>query len=229
MKKNKKSPMIAFLNRYLISFAKRPLWQTAAVGVLPALLVFYLFYSGLIVPEMSDAVQQRSSLTALETENAAGRAVEAQEGAFNAEFAELVGLLGEAGKLLPAETELSDILAYLQATAFRHNVTITGLNSPSTPAASQIAGKLREREIPVVAVGKFADVQNFFAEVSTLERILVIRDFQIESAKRGQTTALARPEKVSVSFTLLAFHLPPPNEFPALPAGIKRPSAIASR
>jgi hypothetical protein len=48
---------------------------------------------------------------------------------------------------------------------------------------------------------------NFFADISRMPRILLVRDFSVTSMKSN----------VAAGFTLVAYHAPPPAEMPAVP------------
>jgi Tfp pilus assembly protein PilO len=79
------------------------------------------------------------------------------------------------------------------------------------------AEKLYEREIPAIVTGPYPRVVNFFADISRMPRILLVRDFSIVSLRSD----------VSAGFTLVAYHAPPPAEMPAIPADLAVNNAAA--
>jgi Tfp pilus assembly protein PilO len=94
--------------------------------------------------------------------------------------------------------------------AQRNGVTLTGLMAVKESIKSPKAAKLYERGIPAIVSGPYPRVVNFFADISRMPRILLIRDFSVASLRSD----------VSAGFTLVAYHAPPPAEMPAIPAEV---------
>jgi len=94
--------------------------------------------------------------------------------------------------------------------AQRNGVTLTGLMAVKESIKSPKAEKLYEREIPAIVSGPYPRVVNFFADISRMPRILLVRDYSIVSLRSD----------VSAGFTLVAYHAPPPAEMPAIPADL---------
>ena len=94
--------------------------------------------------------------------------------------------------------------------AQRNGVTLTGLMAVKESVKSPKAAKLYEREIPAIVSGPYPRVVNFFADISRMPRILLVRDYSIVSLRSD----------VSAGFTLVAYHAPPPAEMPAIPADL---------
>ena len=134
----------------------------------------------------------------------------AGETQFRAEFKKVADLFDEAKPLLPQETEISDVLAQVEASAKRNDVTLTGLVAVNQSVKSGKAAKLYEREIPAVVTGSYPKVVSFFSDISRMPRILLVRDYSVASLKNSVTTG----------FTLVAYHAPPPAEMPPLPKDI---------
>jgi Tfp pilus assembly protein PilO len=200
--------------------ARQPLVVVMVLGLLPASILFYLGYSFLIADTREDNEKRLTAVKAKETQNESGRAIEDQMPAFKAEFGRIVGLVEQTEPLLPKETELFAIMAGIQQAANERNVTLTGFNANKPAGKSPNADKLYEKEIPAQVTGNYDDVLKFFDDISNLQRIMVIRDFDSASAKlRGASGA--RPDKVSVAFNLLAFHSPPSSEFPTIPSDVQ--------
>jgi Tfp pilus assembly protein PilO len=126
---------------------------------------------------------------------------------FRAEFKKIVDLYDQAKPLLPQETEISDVLGQVEMAAQRNGVTLTGLAAVKESIKSPIAEKLYEREIPAIVTGPYPRVVHFFADISRMPRILLVRDFSIVSLHSD----------VSAGFTLVAYHAPPPAEMPDIP------------
>ena len=134
----------------------------------------------------------------------------AGEEEFRARFRMVAELYEDAKPLLPQETEIADVLGQVETAARRNGVLLTGLTAVKASVKSPKAAKLYEREIPAVVTGPFPQVVRFFADISRMPRILLIRDYSIVALKGG----------VSAGFTLVAFHAPPPAEVPRQPYDI---------
>lgn len=225
MKKNIFSQLSNLNNK----LAKQPLAIVLLIGLLPSALIFYFGHMMLIADTRQDNEQRLTAVKAKEAENERGRAVEAQMPAFKAEFARVVDLVEKTQPLLPKETELFAIMDGIQTAANNRNVVLTGLNANKAGVKSPNADKLYEKELPAQVTGSYDDVLKFFDDISNLQRIMVIRDFDSYSAKLRNTSGV-RPDKVSVSFNLLAFHSPPLAEFPQVPGDIQtKPRQVAAK
>ena len=202
--------------RFMNALVERGAALGVLLGLVPAALILYVGYSFFIEPGIAAGDVQDKQIIALESEVARGKAVEAASEDFKVEFKKIVGLFYESLPLLPAESELSNVLNGVQSVAVRRNVVLTGLNAIKESQKTANADKLYEREMPATVVGKYDDVMRFFLDLSHQTRILIVRDYTVGSAVGKQKGA--RPVFVSVDFSLLAYHAPPPGEFPALPA-----------
>src|SRR4029079_17029 len=129
---------------------------------------------------------------------------------FQAEFNKIVELYDEAKPLLPQETEVSEVSGQGERAAQRNALQLTGLEGVKESGKSSAAEKLYEREIPAIVTGPYPQVVHFFADISRMPRILLVRDFSIVSLKSN----------VSAGFTLVAYHAPPPAEMPKLPSDL---------
>ncbi len=167
----------------------------------------YLFYSYLLAGWFQSNEEYRQQVLRKETENTKTERMLQTEPQFRAEFKKIVDLYDEAKPLLPQETEVSDVLGQVEMAAQRNGVTLTGLTAVKASIKSPIAEKLYEREIPSIVTGPYPRVVHFFADISRMPRILLVRDFSIVSLKSD----------VSAGFTLVAYHAPPPAEMPAIP------------
>jgi len=169
--------------------------------------IAYLVYSFVLDPYVQSNREYKQQVAAKELENKKTEAMLAGETQFRAEFKKVADLFGEAKPLLPEETEVSDVLSQVEASAQRNGVTLTGLLAVSQSVKSPKAPKLYEREIPAVVTGSFPKVVSFFADISRMPRILLVRDYSVASLKNS----------VTAGFTLVAYHAPSPAEIPALP------------
>jgi Tfp pilus assembly protein PilO len=167
----------------------------------------YLIYSYLLAGWSQSNDDYREAVIRKEVENKRTEQMLAAEPQFRAEFKKIVDLYDEAKPLLPQETEVSDVLGQVEMAAQRNSVTLTGLQAVKESVKSPIAEKLYEREIPAVVTGPYPQVVHFFADISRMPRILLVRDFSIVSLKSN----------VSAGFTLVAYHAPPPAEMPKIP------------
>jgi len=208
------------LNEYLNKMVRRGAILGVLAGLLPAILILYVGYSFSIAPGMQGNDAKASKVAALETEVAKGKAVEASQEDFKRDAEKVVEVFYDSLPLLPKETELSNVLAGVQQVATRYKVVLTGLNAVKEGQKTPNADKLYEREMPATVVGNYDDVMRFFLDLSRQTRILIVRDYSVQSAVSKQKGA--RPSFVSVDFSLLAYHAPPTSEFPNLPGFIKQ-------
>jgi|ERR1043166_378991 Tfp pilus assembly protein PilO len=195
-------------NIYLESVRRGPAVTFLAMAIVSG-GVAWLIYSYLIEPSVVTNREYRQDVARKELENKKTETMLASEPQFRAQFKKVVDLYDEAKPLLPEETEVSEVLSQVEAAAQRNNVTLTGLQAvKQSVKATATAEKLCEREIPSVVTGAYPQVVRFFDDVSRMPRILLIRDYSIDSQKNNA---------VSAGFTLMAYHAPPPAEMPALP------------
>jgi Tfp pilus assembly protein PilO len=190
---------------------------TLAVMTAISIGVGYLFYSYVLAGWVQSNEDYRQQVTKKETENAKTEKMLEAEPHFRSEFKKIVDLYNEAKPLLPQETEVSEVLGQVETAAQRNGVTLTGLMAVKDSIKSPNAEKLYEREIPAIVTGPYPRVVNFFADVSRMPRILLVRDFSIVSLRSD----------VSAGFTLVAYHAPPPAEMPAIPADLAVNNAAA--
>jgi len=169
--------------------------------------VGYLIYSYFLSGWADSNEQYRQQVLRKEAENRKTEKMIESEPYFKAEFKKVVDVYNEAKPLLPEETEISDVLGQVETAAKRNGLTLTGLQAVKESIKSPNAEKLYEREIPARVTGTYPEVVHFFADISRMERILVVRDFSVSSLKSN----------VIAGFTLVAYHAPPPAEMPKLP------------
>ncbi|NNE66156.1 MAG: type 4a pilus biogenesis protein PilO [Pyrinomonadaceae bacterium] len=177
-----------------------------------SLAIGWLIYSNLMSGWSETTRQYRQSVLKKEMENRKTERLLAGEDQFKAKFTKIVGLYQEAKPLLPEETEVSDVLGQVEAAARNNSVTLTGLLAVEESVVSPSAKQLYEREIPAVVTGPYPQVIKFFADISQMPRILVVRDYSVVSLRNS----------VSAGFTLIAFHAPPPAEKPQLPGELSK-------
>ena len=207
MRKRKASGLQGLIDTIFLEAARRGPVVTLLVSTVASLGIGYLLYTYLLEGWVASNRAERQRIVAKENENQKTEAMLAGEEYFRAQFKKVADLFGDAKPLLPEETEVADVLAQVEVAAQRNNVTLTGLQAVKQSAKSPRGAKLYEREIPAVVTGAYPDVVRFFASISRMPRILLVRDFSIVSMKRS----------VSAGFTLVAFHAPPPAEMPGLP------------
>jgi Tfp pilus assembly protein PilO len=183
---------------------------TFAVMAAISIGVGYLIYGYLLAGWAQSNEDARQAVIRKEIENTKTERMLATEQQFRGEFKKIVDLYDEAKPLLPQETEVSDVLGQVEMAAQRNGVTLTGLMAVKESIKSPKAEKLYEREIPAIVSGPYPRVVNFFADISRMPRILLVRDYSIVSLRSD----------VSAGFTLVAYHAPPPAEMPAIPADL---------
>ncbi len=211
MKKGKKTnPFESVIDSIYLESIRRGPFLTIIVMAAISFGAAYLIYDYLIKDYITANNEYKQQVAAKELENEKTEKTLANEPQFRAQFKKVVDLYGEAKPLLPEETEVSDVLGQVEAAAQRNSVTLTGLQAVKQSVKSTTAAKLYEREIPAVVTGTYPQVVRFFADISRMPRILLIRDYSVVSMKNA----------VSAGFTLVAFHAPPPAEMPGLPKDI---------
>ena len=216
--------VLGTLTKYYEKFTdfliKRDLIFSVIIGIVPAVLLFAAAYYFVLAPAREEMDRQTKSVLAIEEEVRKGESVEQGADNFTEEFSNIVTLFYESQPRLPKETEISSILAYLQNLADQNNVRVISMSASKTSTKSQNAAKLYEREIPVAVIGKYDDVLRFWLAISRLERILVVRSFEVTAIEGSK-----RPAQVGVNFSLLAFHAPPDAEFPQIPQDVRKRAA----
>jgi Tfp pilus assembly protein PilO len=180
---------------------------TLAIMALISFGGVYLIYTYFLSSWMESNEAARLLVVRKEIENEKTERMLAAEPQFRSEFKKIVDLYEEAKPLLPQETEVADVLGQVEMAAKRNGVTLTGLMAVKESVKSPMAEKVYEREIPAMVTGPYPQVVNFFADISRMPRILLVRDFSVVSLKSN----------VSAGFTLVAYHAPPPAEMPAVP------------
>ena len=211
MKQGKKSNTFeSIIDSIYLESVRRGPFLTIFVMAAVSIGIGYLIYSNLLESYMVSNSEYKQQVAAKEFENEKTERTLANEPQFRAQFKKVVDLYGEAKPLLPEETEVADVLGQVEAAAQRNSVTLTGLQAVKQSVKSASAAKLYEREIPSVVTGSYPQVVKFFADISRMPRILLIRDYSVVSMKNS----------VSAGFTLVAFHAPPPAEMPGLPKDI---------
>ena len=189
---------------------------TLAVMILISFGAAYLIYSTFLSSWMESNEADRQRVIRKEIENEKTERMLAGEPQFRAEFKKIVDLYEEAKPLLPQETEVADVLGQVEMAAKRNSVTLTGLSAVKESVKSPMAEKVYEREIPAMVTGPYPQVVSFFADISRMPRILLVRDFSVVSLKSN----------VSAGFTLVAYHAPPPAEMPAVPKDLAMASEV---
>lgn len=189
---------------------------TLAVMILISFGAAYLIYSTFLSSWMEANEADRQRVIRKEIENEKTERMLAGEPQFRAEFKKIVDLYEEAKPLLPQETEVADVLGQVEMAAKRNAVTLTGLSAVKESVKSPMAEKVYEREIPAMVTGPYPQVVNFFADISRMPRILLVRDFSVVSLKSN----------VSAGFTLVAYHAPPPAEMPAVPKELAKVAEV---
>jgi len=211
MKKgNKSNPFENVIDGIYRESVRRGPLLTVLVMATISILLGYLLYDNVFVSYIASNREYKDEVRKKERENEKTEKTLADEPQFRAQFKKVVDLYAEAKPLLPEETEVSDVLGQVESAAQRNNVKLTGLQAVKQSVKSTSAAKLYEREIPALVTGTYPQVVKFFADISRMPRILLIRDYSVVSMKN----------EVSAGFTLVAFHAPPPAEMPGLPKDI---------
>ena len=205
-KKNTSGAQSVLDSIYVESMRRGPVVTALVMSVLSGGLA-YVIYAYVLYGWVESAQAYRRQVLAKEIENKKTEGLIAGEEQFKVQFKKVANLFEDAKPLLPEETEVSDVLGQVEAAAQRNGVTLTGVTAVKQSVKSPSAAKLYEREIPAVVTGSYPQVARFFADISRMPRILLVRDYSVASLKNS----------VSAGFTLVAYHSPPPAEMPGLP------------
>jgi len=200
----------------------------AALGV----LLYWQFLS----PRISAKDQLSAELQGLHKQNAIARMMQETRPQFLDEFRRVISNYSTARELLPAEAEVSSVMAAIQDLAHRNNVRVTvfdaskpGVKSASTPSSQPPASNqpsdasnqqpaatqqvaLNERRIPAQIVGTHSGVASFIRDVAQYPRIIYVSDITI--------TALNTQE--SVNMTLVTYDAPSAGLLPPIPVELQQ-------
>lgn len=195
-----------------------------------------LLYWQFLSPMISAKDQLSTELRGLHKQNAIARMMQETRPQFLDEFRRVISNYSTARELLPAEAEVSNVMAAIQDLAHRNNVRVTvfdaskpGVKSASVPstvasasnqptessnqqptATQQVA--LNERRIPAQIVGTHSGVASFIRDVAQYPRIIYVSDITI--------TALNTQE--SVNMTLVTYDAPSAGLLPPIPVELQQ-------
>jgi len=194
-----------------------------------------LLYWQFLSPMISAKDQLSTELQRLHKQNAIARMMQETRPQFLDEFRRVISNYSTARELLPAEAEVSNVMAAIQDLAHRNNVRVTvfdaskpGVKSASTastppasnqpsdgsnqqPAATQQVA-LNERRIPAQIIGTHLGVASFIRDVAQYPRIIYVSDITI--------TALNKQE--SVNMTLVTYDAPSAGLLPPIPVELQQ-------
>jgi Tfp pilus assembly protein PilO len=194
-----------------------------------------LLYWQFLLPMTAANDQLRTELHGLRKQNAIARLMRETRPQFLDEFRRVVSNYRTARELLPAEAEVSNVMAAIQELAHRNNVRVTVFdaskpgvksasaatnqppapNQPTDAGTSQSAAPpqlgLNERRIPAQIVGSHSSVASFIRDVAQYPRIIYVSDITI--------TALNSQE--SVNMTLVTYDAPSAQILPPMPVELQ--------
>ncbi|MGH9962791.1 MAG: type 4a pilus biogenesis protein PilO [Pyrinomonadaceae bacterium] len=195
-----------------------------------------LLYWQFLVPRIAANDQLRTELHGLRKQNAIARLMQETRPQFLDEFRRVVNNYGIARELLPAEAEVSNVMAAIQELAHRNNVRVTVFDASkpgvkSTSAASTVASTsnqptessnqqpaatqqvaLNERRIPAQIVGSHSGVASFIRDVAQYPRIIYVSDITIAALNREE----------SVNITLVTYDAPSAGLLPPMPVELQQ-------
>ncbi len=210
---------------------KTLIYSSLLAGALGAFL-YWQFLS----PRISAKDQLSTELRGLHKQNAIARMMQETRPQFLDEFRRVISNYSTARELLPAEAEVSNVMAAIQDLAHRNNVRVTVFDASkpgvkSASAASTVASAsnqptessnqqptatqqvaLNERRIPAQIVGTHSGVASFIRDVAQYPRIIYVSDITI--------TALNTQE--SVNMTLVTYDAPSAGLLPPIPVELQR-------
>jgi len=194
-----------------------------------------LLYWQFLSPMISAKDQLGTELQRLHKQNAIARMMQETRPQFLEEFRRVITNYSTARELLPAEAEVSNVMAAIQDLAHRNNVRVTvfdaskpGVKSASTASTVASASNqpsdvsnqqptttqqvaLNERRIPAQIVGTHSGVASFIRDVAQYPRIIYVSDITI--------TALNKQE--SVNMTLVTYDAPSAGLLPPIPVELQ--------
>lgn len=211
---------------------KKTLLYSSLLAAALGALLYWQFLS----PMISANDRLSTELQGLHKQNAIARLMQETRPQFLEEFRRVLSNYSTARELLPAEAEVSNVMAAIQDLARRNNVRVTvfdaskpGMKSASAastqpsasnqltdasdqqPAATQQVA-LNERRIPAQIVGTHSGVASFIRDVAQYPRIIYVSDITI--------TALNKQE--SVNMTLVTYDAPSAGLLPPIPVELQR-------
>ena len=193
-----------------------------------------LLYWQFLSPMISAKDQLSTELQRLHKQNAIARMMQETRPQFLDEFRRVITNYSTARELLPAEAEVSNVMAAIQDLAHRNNVRVTvfdaskpGVKSASTastqPSAYQPSDvsnqqptttqqvALNERRIPAQIVGTHAGVASFIRDIAQYPRIIYVTDITISALNKAET----------VNMTLVTYDAPSAGLLPPIPVELQ--------
>lgn len=195
-----------------------------------------LLYWQFLSPMNSAKEQLSTELQRLHKQNAIARMMQETRPQFLDEFRRVISNYSTARELLPAEVEVSNVMAAIQDLAHRNNVRVTvfdaskpGVKSASPastvapayqptessnqqPTATQQVA-LNERRIPAQIVGTHSGVASFIRDVARYPRIIYVSDIAIAAGNNKQE---------SVNMTLVTYDAPSAGLLPPIPVELQQ-------
>jgi Tfp pilus assembly protein PilO len=196
-----------------------------------------LLYWQFLSPVISAKDQLSTELQRWHKQNAIARMMQETRPQFLDEFRRVISNYSTARELLPAEVEVSNVMAAIQDLAHRNNVRVTvfdaskpGVKSASAlstvasasnqptessnqqPTATQQVA-LNERRIPAQIVGTHSGVASFIRDVAQYPRIIYVSDIAIAAGNNKQE---------SVNMTLVTYDAPSAGLLPPIPAELQQ-------
>jgi len=195
-----------------------------------------LLYWQFIVPMIAANDQLRTELHGVRKQNAIARLMQDTRPQFLDEFRRVVSNYRTARELLPAEAEVSNVMAAIQELAHRNNVRVTVFDASkpevkstsaatsqplapnqsadvpnSQPVATPQLG-LNERRIPAQIVGSHSGVASFIRDVAQYPRIIYVSDITITALNSQET----------VNMTLVTYDAPSAQILPPMPVELQQ-------
>ena len=210
--------------------------KTLVYSTLLAAAFGAFLYWQFIGPMIAANDQLRTELHGVRKQNAIARLMQDTRQQFLDEFRRVVSNYGTARELLPAEAEVSNVMAAIQELAHRNNVRVTVFDASkpevkstsaatsqplapnqsadapySQPAATPQLG-LNERRIPAQIVGSHSGVASFIRDVAQYPRIIYVSDITISALNKQE----------SVNMTLVTYDAPSAQFLPPMPVELQK-------
>lgn len=181
--------------------------KVIALSLVLACGLFYAAYSYALTPIAEENDRGKEQLATLLAKNEESRQVERTKEEFFREYCRILQNYETAKELLPAEVEVSKVLAAVQGLAVKSGVKLSRIDLSQTGVKSLSATPLYERVAPAQVLGTHKQVAEFLASIAGFPRIIHVREINIQSLK----------QKESVDLVIAAFYAPPPGELPPVP------------
>lgn len=188
------------LDRYL----KLPEAQRLLIvgGVLLIVFVLFIYFSYL--PARAQLTKIRNNLSKKITEMNEKKRIASQLDRYKQEVENLKRQLEIAKKILPEKAEIAELIKLIAQRASESGVSILSIE----PKGVTPKGFYKELSFKINAEGAYHDIATFFDNISRVERIMSVKDFEIQPSRQNVSRKKAkegRVLKLTAKFNLITY------------------------